>query len=175
VAATTRIALLSAPLRSRFSGGVFRLEFYTPSEIQQIIHRSADILGVPISDKNASTGIAQRSRATPRIANYLLKRCRDFAQVHKRDIDEALVEEALTKLGYDTYGLQYADRNLLSVMTEKFNGGPVGLSTLSAATSEEADTIEYVYEPYLLQLGLIERTPRGRVVTERGHAHMQSL
>ena len=175
VAATTRIALLSAPLRSRFSGGVFRLEFYTPEEIQDIIHRSAEILGVPLATKETAARIASRSRATPRIANYLLKRCRDFAQVHKRVLDDTLVEEALEKLGYDTYGLQYADRNLLSVMVEKFNGGPVGLSTLAAATAEEADTIEYVYEPYLLQLGFIERTPRGRVVTERGHAHMGSM
>jgi Holliday junction DNA helicase RuvB len=174
VAATTRIALLSAPLRSRFSGGVFRLEFYTPEEIKHIISRSADILGVSLTEHTAAERIALRSRATPRIANYLLKRCRDFAQVHKRDMDAALVDEALAKLGYDAHGLQYADRNLLSVMIEKFDGGPVGLSTIAAATSEEADTIEHVYEPYLLQLGLIERTPRGRIVTERGHVHMGS-
>lgn len=171
VAATTRIALLSAPLRSRFSGGVHRLEYYTEEEIARIIHRSAGILGITLEEE-AARAIAQRSRCTPRTANYLLKRCRDYAQVHRRTLDPALVEEALEKLGYDRLGLHHTDRDILRVIIEKFNGGPVGLSTLAAATSEEAATIEEVYEPYLIRMGLIERTPRGRVVTEHAHRHL---
>lgn len=171
VAATTRIALLSAPLRSRFSGGVHRLEFYTEEEISRIIHRSAGILGITL-DTEAAHAIAQRSRCTPRTANYLLKRCRDYAQVHRRTLDPALVEEALEKLGYDRMGLHHTDRDILTIIIEKFNGGPVGLSTLAAATSEEAATIEEVYEPYLIRMGLIERTPRGRIVTEHAYRHM---
>lgn len=171
VAATTRIALLSAPLRSRFSGGVFRLEFYTNEEIARIVHRSAGILGVTL-EPGAADAIAVRSRFTPRTANYLLKRCRDFAQVHKRTLSETTVVEALTALGYDALGLQEMDRALLKTIIEKFSGGPVGLSTLAAATAEEVATIEEVYEPYLLRSGLIERTPRGRVVTELGYRHL---
>lgn len=171
IAATTRIALLSAPLRSRFSGGVFRLEFYTNEEIEKIVVRSAAILDVTLYG-NAARAIAMRSRFTPRTANYLLKRCRDFAQVHKRELDEKLVEEALTALGYDAVGLQEADRTLLRIIIEKFAGGPVGLSTLAAAMAEEVATIEEVYEPYLLRSGLIERTPRGRTVTALGYAHL---
>lgn len=171
VAATTRIALLSAPLRSRFSGGVFRLEFYTNEEIAQIVNRSASILGVSL-EPGAENAIAIRSRFTPRTANYLLKRCRDFAQVHKRTLSEATVVEALTALGYDALGLQEMDRALLRTIVDKFGGGPVGLSTLAAATAEEVATIEEVYEPYLLRSGLIERTPRGRIVTELGYKHL---
>jgi Holliday junction DNA helicase RuvB len=171
VAATTRIALLSAPLRSRFSGGVFRLEFYSNDEIGQVIERSAHILGVELGPE-AARAIAIRSRFTPRTANYLLKRCRDFAQVHKRTLDAALVEETLEQLGFDTLGLQHADRQLLLIMVEKFGGGPVGLSTLAAATAEEEATIEEVYEPYLIRSGLLERTPRGRVVTPLGYEHL---
>jgi holliday junction DNA helicase RuvB len=172
VAATTRIALLSSPLRSRFSGGVFRLEFYEEEDIETIITHSAKILNVSI-EKKAAKIIAERSRKTPRTANYLLKRCRDYAQVYKKDLEEKVAKDALEKLGYDSCGLHYADRSLLEIMIEKFGGGPVGLSTLSAATSEEIDTIEAVYEPYLLQLGFIERTQRGRIVTEKGYAHMK--
>jgi Holliday junction DNA helicase RuvB len=171
IAATTRIALLSAPLRSRFSGGVFRLEFYTNEEIARIIARSAGILDVPLTDA-AAHAIAQRSRFTPRTANYLLKRCRDFAQVHERTIDDALVDEALDALGYDVLGLQHSDRELLRTIAEKFNGGPVGLSTLAAALAEEDATIEEVYEPYLIRSGLLERTPRGRTVTPLGYEHI---
>lgn len=171
VAATTRIALLSAPLRSRFSGGVFRLDFYTNEEISRIVCRSADILGVSLG-KGVADAIAVRSRFTPRTANYLLKRCRDFAQVHKRTLDAATVDEALTALGYDALGLQDMDRVLLKTVIEKFAGGPVGLSTLAAAMAEEVATIEEVYEPYLLRSGLIERTPRGRVVTPLGYEHV---
>jgi Holliday junction DNA helicase RuvB len=171
IAATTRIALLSAPLRSRFSGGVFKLEFYTDDEIGQIVKRSAKILGVEI-DEEAIKEIAVRSRFTPRTANYLLKRCRDMAQVRGEKLTKKMVDEALTLLCIDEVGLNQADRTLLKVMEEKFNGGPVGLNTLAAALSEEQATIEDVYEPYLLQLGFIERTSRGRTITERAKKHL---
>ncbi|MEK7531963.1 MAG: Holliday junction branch migration DNA helicase RuvB [Patescibacteria group bacterium] len=171
VAATTRVALLSAPLRSRFSGGIFRLEFYSEEEIEKILDRSARILGV-LTSKGALREISRRSRFTPRTANYLLKRSRDLAQVREKPLSEELVIEALELLGIDVLGLNASDRRLLEVAVEKFSGGPVGLNTLSAALSEEQATIEDVHEPYLLQLGLIERTPRGRVVTERGFFHI---
>jgi Holliday junction DNA helicase RuvB len=165
VAATTRVALLSSPLRSRFSGGTFRLDFYSEDEIEQVVQRSANILGINPT-KAATRAIAARSRFTPRTANYLLKRCRDYAQIHKKELDDAVVQDALTLLGIDEQGLTDADRRILDIIVEKFGGGPVGLSTLAAAAAEEEATIEEVYEPYLLRLGLIERTPRGRVVTE---------
>ncbi len=171
IAATTRIALLSAPLRSRFSGGTFRLEFYSEDEIASIVDRSANILGVPITD-DASVAIAQRSRFTPRTANYFLKRSRDLAQVGRKTLDRDSVEEALRLLEIDEIGLTQPDRALLSLMIDKFSGGPVGLSTLSAAMSEEQSTIEEVYEPFLLKIGLIERTPRGRVATARAYLHL---
>lgn len=171
IAATTRIALLSSPLRSRFSGGTFRLNFYTENEIESIVNRSAAILGVPI-DPAASAEIARRSRFTPRMANYLLKRARDFAQVHKGKLSEDVVKRSLGLLEIDELGLTAADRHLIEVIATKFNGGPVGLGTLAAATGDEAATIEEVTEPYLIQLGLLERTPRGRTVTERGYAHL---
>ena len=171
VAATTRIALLSAPLRSRFSGGTFRLDFYTNDEIAHIIKRSADILETSPSTDAVAT-IATRSRATPRTANYLLKRCRDYAQVHKKDLDSACVDEALGLLDVDNKGLTPEDRNLLRTIIEKFNGGPVGLNTLAAALAEEPATIEEVLEPYLLRLGLIERTPRGRTATDAAYKHL---
>lgn len=171
IAATTRIALLSAPLRSRFSGGTFRLEFYSEEEIATIVERSAQILGVPLSG-NASRAIAKRSRFTPRTANYFLKRARDLAQVGKVALDEHVVEEALRLLEVDEIGLTQPDRTLLTVMIEKFGGGPVGLSTLGAATSEEQATIEEVYEPFLLKLGLLERTPRGRLATKKAYEHL---
>ena len=171
IAATTRMALLSAPLRSRFSGGVFRLEFYSEDEITRILKRSAELLGIS-AEKEALREIAKRSRFTPRTANYLLKRCRDFAQLKKKILDKETVIEALDLLGVDELGLVDADRALLSVMIDKFNGGPVGLSTIATALSEDAGTVEEVHEPYLMQLGFLERTPRGRVVTERGYQHM---
>ena len=171
IAATTRIALLSSPLRSRFSGGTFRLEFYTNQEIEKIIARSAKILGIEI-EPAAVTEIAKRSRFTPRTANYLLKRCRDFAQVQKGILSKDVVEKALKLLGVDSAGLTASDRAVLTVMIEKFGGGPVGLNTLSASLSEEEATIEEVHEPYLLQLGFIERTPRGRVATEKAYEHL---
>ncbi len=171
VAATTRIAALSSPLRSRFSGGVFRLEFYSDEELARIVRRSANLLTVPIDDA-AVLAVASRSRATPRTANYLLKRVRDFGEVYGRTVDVSLVEEALTLLSIDTKGLTAQDRAVLLTIIEKFGGGPVGLSTVAAATAEEEATIEEVYEPYLIRSGLIERTPRGRVVTALGYTHI---
>ncbi|MFA6445879.1 MAG: Holliday junction branch migration DNA helicase RuvB [Candidatus Paceibacterota bacterium] len=171
IAATTRIALLSAPLRSRFSGGVFKLEFYSEKEIEKIIERSAKILKIEI-DQKAINEIARRSRFTPRTANYFLKRCRDFAEMKEGVLNHEKTTDALKLLGVDELGLTKADRSFLSVLIDKFNGGPVGLGTLAAALSEEAETIEDVYEPYLLQLGFIERTPRGRTATERAHKHL---
>jgi Holliday junction DNA helicase RuvB len=171
VAATTRIALLSAPLRSRFGGGVFRLEFYTHEEVEKIIKRSAEILGVTI-DPEAIAEIAKRSRFTPRTANYFLKRCRDYAQVHKKDLDKKTVFLALSLLGIDELGLAESDRAVLEAIIQKFNGGPVGLGTLGAATSEEEATIEEVVEPYLIRQGLLERTPRGRTATKKAYDHL---
>lgn len=171
IAATTRIALLSAPLRSRFSGGVFRLEFYTEDEIKQIIARSAKILGVNLDDE-AQSEIAKRARFTPRTANYFLKRCRDYAQVHKTPLSRDAVKKALALLEIDELGLSASDRRVLEIIISKFNGGPVGLKTIAAATSEEEATIEEVIEPYLIQLGLLERGARGRTVTVRGYEHL---
>lgn len=171
IAATTRIALLSSPLRSRFSGGTFRLEFYTNEEIERIVHRSAGILGVSLVDK-AAKHIAERSRSTPRTANYLLKRVRDYAQVHKSDLSPHAVAEALALLEIDELGLTALDRKILDVIIHKFNGGPVGLGTVAAALSEEAATVEEVNEPYLIQRGLLERTPRGRIATRRAYEHL---
>jgi Holliday junction DNA helicase RuvB len=173
IAATTKIAMLSAPLRSRFGGGVFRLEFYTNEEIEQIITRSAKILGIEI-EPGASKEIAKRSRFTPRTANYFLKRCRDFAQVKGSALSKDTVQEALTLLGVDEEGLNQADRALLLAIIDKFSGGPVGLNTISAALSEEMSTIEDVHEPYLIQLGFLERTPRGRTVTSKAYGHIKT-
>ncbi len=172
VAATTRISLLSSPLRSRFSGGTYRLNFYTPEEIETILARSAKILNVDI-EPDAKREIALRSRATPRIANHLLKRCRDYAQVQRKPVlDVKTAQETFKLLEMDDAGLEPSDRRLLEVLITKFNGGPVGLNTLAAATSEEEGTIEEVYEPYLIQLGFIERTPRGRVATPHAYEHL---
>ncbi len=171
IAATTRIALLSSPLRSRFSGGTFRLEFYSVDEIKKIIKRSADILNVEIED-DAAFEIAKRSRSTPRAANHFLKRCRDFAQVNKKPLNADCVKEALSLLEIDDKGLGQADRELLKTIITKFNGGPVGLNTLANAISEEEATIEDVYEPYLIQLGFLERTSKGRVATPHAYEHL---
>ncbi|MEK7589936.1 MAG: Holliday junction branch migration DNA helicase RuvB [Patescibacteria group bacterium] len=171
IAATTRVALLSAPLRSRFSGGTFRLKFYEESEIEEILKRSAKILEVEIDD-TATKEISKRSRFTPRVANYLLKRCRDFAQVNRETLSLDIVNKALKLLEIDELGLNSSDRKILETIITKFNGGPVGLSTIAAATSEEQATIEEVNEPYLIQLGLLQRTPRGRVATEHAYKHL---
>ncbi len=173
VAATTRIAMISAPLRSRFSGGVFKLEFYTNKEIAEIIKRSAKILGVEI-EEDALHEIAIRSRFTPRTANYHLKRCRDYAQIQKRPLIKEIVSKALDMIGVDQIGLTGADRDILKVIINKFNGGPVGLNTIATALSEEMTTVEEVYEPYLIQSGLLERTPRGRIATDKAYTHIGS-
>jgi len=172
VAATTQVAGLSAPLRSRFSGGSFRLEYYSDKDIAEILKRSAKILNVELTN-TAIQEIAKRSRFTPRIANYLLKRCRDFAEVHNSTLDESTAQKALDLLEVDELGLNFSDRELLDVIISKFNNRPVGLSTLAAATGEDANTIENVHEPYLLQLGLIERTPRGRIATQAAIEHLK--
>ncbi len=171
IAATTRISMLSAPLRSRFSGGTFRLQYYTDDEIAEILKRSAKILKIEV-DADSVMEISKRSRATPRTANYLLKRARDFAEVNEEKLDLKTVKKALALLEIDEAGLNQTDRDILTVVVEKFGGGPVGLKTIAAALSEEEATIEEVNEPYLMQTGLIERTPRGRVVTKKGYAHI---
>jgi Holliday junction DNA helicase RuvB len=172
VAATTLYAEISAPLRSRFSGGTYHLAHYSEREIETIIGRSAQILNVPI-EQSGILEIAKRSRFTPRTANRLLKRCRDFAEVHERTLDNATVSDALSLLGIDALGLEERDRLILTMVIDKFNGGPVGLKTIAAALSEEERTIEDVHEPFLIQAGLIERTSRGRVVTPQGYAHVE--
>ena len=170
VGATTRAGMLTAPLRDRF-GVVHRLEFYSPEELKQIILRSAKVLEVPIEEEGALE-LARRSRGTPRLANRLLKRVRDFAQVqHDGTITYEIATTALNQLEVDSLGLDQIDRTLILTMMEKFAGGPVGLDTLAAAIGEDAGTIEDVYEPYLLMNGFIKRTPRGRVVTELGYQH----
>ncbi len=171
IAATTQIALLSSPLRSRFSGGVFRLEFYTEEEIARILSRSSNLLNIE-TDKEALSEISKRSRFTPRTANYFLKRCRDFAQVHKESMSPDVVVKALSLLEIDEKGLNAYDRKILEMIIDTFGGGPVGLGTLAAAISEERSTLEEVHEPYLMRLGFIERTPRGRVATPRGYEHL---
>ncbi|HVW23131.1 MAG TPA: Holliday junction branch migration DNA helicase RuvB [Candidatus Saccharimonadales bacterium] len=171
IGATTRTGALAAPLRDRF-GMIHRLEFYTPEEIQQIIERAAKILGVKI-DKKAAGELAKRARLTPRIANRLLKRVRDYADVNGDGIiDAAISEKALTLLDIDDLGLDAADRALLATIIDNHSGGPVGVETLAALTSEERGTIEDFYEPYLLKIGLLERTPRGRKVTPKAYAHL---
>ena len=172
IAATTRVALLSSPLRSRFSGGVFRLEFYSNEEIEQIVKRSAEVLGFEIENE-ALKEIAKRSRFTPRTANYFLKRCRDYAQVHKKPLNKEVVSATLELLEVDSKGLTAADRDVLKTIIEKFKGGPVGLGTISASLSEEVATIEDINEPYLMSLGFLERTQRGRVATDAAYAHFE--
>lgn len=171
IGATTRLSLLSSPLRDRF-GSTYRIDYYAPDEMQQIVQRAASILNCQIQDQ-AEQEIARRSRKTPRVANRLLKRVRDYAQV-KGDgiINQQLCYQALKMLEVDEQGLDDIDRQILSVIIEKFNGGPVGLNTLAAATGEEMDTIEDIYEPFLMQLGFLARTPRGRIVTEHGYRHL---
>lgn len=171
VGATTRVGMLTAPLRDRF-GVVNRLEFYTEKELQKIIQRSAQVLDVAIDDSGALE-LARRSRGTPRLANRLLKRVRDFAQVrYDGEITEEVANYALDLLDVDKLGLEHMDRNILLTMIEKFGGGPVGLDTLAASLGEDAGTIEDVYEPYFLKNGLIQRTPRGRIVTELAYRHL---
>jgi Holliday junction DNA helicase RuvB len=173
VGATTRTGLLTSPLRDRF-GMTFRLDYYEAGELAAIVRRSARILGVEIAD-DAADEIAGRSRGTPRIANRILRRVRDVAEVrHEGAITVAVAREALELLEVDEAGLERLDRELLRSLVEKYDGGPVGVGTLAATLGEEPDTIEFVYEPYLLQLGFIQRTPRGRTITTLGRAHLGS-
>ena len=171
VGATTRAGMLTAPLRDRF-GVMHRLELYTPEELKTIILRSASVLNVEIEEDGALE-LARRSRGTPRLANRLLKRVRDFAQVkYDGKITKKVADYALDLLDVDKYGLDHIDRTILLTMIEKFQGGPVGLDTLAAAISEDAGTLEDVYEPYLLKNGFIQRTPRGRIVTDLAYRHL---
>jgi Holliday junction DNA helicase RuvB len=173
IGATTRTGALAAPLRDRF-GMLHRLEFYSPEDISKIISRSASILGTSI-DVEASKTLSTRSRLTPRIANRLLKRVRDYADINGDGIiDSAITESALQLLEIDEYGLDPADRMLLHAIIENHGGGPVGLNTLAAILGDEATTIEDFYEPFLLQIGMIERTPRGRKTTAKAHAHLKA-
>ncbi len=169
--ATTRYAMVSAPLRDRF-GSIFRMDFYSPDAMEAIVNRSARILGVEIDDKGVKE-IASRSRGTPRVANRLLKRTRDYAQVLADGrISGEVSQKALAKLEVDPLGLDEIDHRLLSSIVDKFSGGPVGLDTLSASIGEDADTIMDIYEPYLLQLGFLDRTPRGRLATRLAYEHL---
>src|SRR6476646_8859533 len=173
VGATTRTGLLTPPLRDRF-GLTFRLDLYAADELSSIVRRSARILGVEVAD-DAADLIARRARGTPRIANRILRRVRAGAEVrHEGVVTTAIAEEALTLLEVDSAGLERFDRELLRCVVERFSGGPVGVSTLAVALGEEPETIEDVYEPYLLQLGVLQRTPRGRTVTDRGREHLGS-
>lgn len=183
IAATTRVALVSSPLRSRFSGGVFRLEFYSNEEIGKIVDRSSKLLEIELEEE-ALKEIAKRSRFTPRTANYFLKRVRDFAQVSPerkpsasdgvddKVIAKKVVKDALNMLAIDDIGLNTSDRKFLEILIDKFGGGPVGIKTIAAAMSEEEATVEEVIEPYLIQLGLLERTARGRVATNKAYEHL---
>ena len=171
VAATTRPGLLSSPLRSRF-GILLRLEFYTDDELRFVVERSAEVLGVPI-DRDGAAEIAMRSRGTPRIANRLLRRVRDYAEVRAAGkIDRATAIAALEMLEVDAHGFDELDRRLLRTIIEKYDGGPVGLNTLAAALAEEQDALEEVYEPFLIQIGFLDRTPRGRVATKLAYEHL---
>jgi Holliday junction DNA helicase RuvB len=171
IGATTRLGSISNPLRNRF-GAIHRLEFYTHEEMKYIINRSGKILGVELDESGASE-IAKSSRQTPRVGNRMIKRVRDFAQINDHNlIDAVIARKALEMMDVDEIGLEPTDRNILEAIISKFNGGPVGISTIAAATSEEIETIEDVYEPYLIQLGFLTRTPRGRMVTEKGYQHL---
>jgi Holliday junction DNA helicase RuvB len=170
VGATTRAGLITAPLRSRF-GIVLRLEFYTPEDLAVIVRRSAQILDISIDDDGA-VEIARRARGTPRVANRLLRRARDFAQVRANgNVTKNVAHEALEMLGVDEHGLDETDRNLMLTIIQKYSGGPVGLNTIAASLSEEEDAIEEIYEPYLMQLGLLDRTQRGRMATPLAYKH----
>jgi Holliday junction DNA helicase RuvB len=170
IGATTRAGLLTSPLRARF-GIVHRLEFYAPGDLEEIVRRSARILGVPIADDPARE-LAQRSRGTPRIANRLLRRVRDYAQVRgDGTITAETAEAALQLLEVDQHGFDEVDRKLLRTIIDKFGGGPVGINTIAAAISEEKDAIEDIYEPFLIQVGFLDRTPRGRVATPRAYGY----
>ena len=174
IAATTQIGKLSAPLRSRFGGGIMRLSQYNQEEIEQIIKQSANILNIEVTDSGVKA-IANSSRNTPRIANYLLKRVRDYAQVNNKKIDEEIVVKALSDRSIDKFGLTEEDRILLMTIRDAFNGGPVGINALASTMGEDLSTIEEVYEPFLIQTGYLERTPRGRSLTQKGFEYLNSV
>ena len=174
IAATTQIGKLSAPLRTRFSGGILRLTQYTEDELSKIIQQSAKLLKIKISIESANA-IAKRSRNTPRIANYLLKRVRDYAQIHNEEITPKIVHNALSDRDIDEYGLTAEDRNVLFTMRDTFNGGPVGIQALATTLSEDIHTLEEVYEPFLIHAGFIQRTPRGRSLTDKGYTYLYAI
>jgi Holliday junction DNA helicase RuvB len=171
VGATTRVAELSGPLRSRFGGGTYQLDFYSDEDLRDIVRRSASLLGLDAPEEVVEH-IAARSRATPRVANALLKRVRDFSEVHNRPLSAALCDEACELFGVDRLGLTKDDRRYLGALLQSFRGGPAGIRALAAALHEDPDTIEHVYEPYLLRLGFIERSPQGRVLTKKGREYI---
>ena len=173
VGATTRAAEISGPLRSRFGGGTYQLDFYSDEDLRDIIARSAKLLGLS-APADVIEHVAARSRATPRVANALLKRVRDFSEVHERPLSVALADEACELFGIDAFGLTKDDRRYLEMLLTSFRGGPAGINALAAALHEDPDTIEHVYEPFLLRLGLIERTSSGRVLTAKGREYLQT-
>jgi Holliday junction DNA helicase RuvB len=172
VGATTRVAQLSSPLRSRFGGGVYQLDFYSDEDVHAIVTRSARVLGMDASPEVIER-ISSRSRATPRVANALLKRVRDYSQVHEKDLTPDLCDKAFALFGIDDLGLTKDDQRYLSVLQSSFRGGPVGIRALASALHEDADTVENVYEPYLLRLNFIERSPRGRLLTQKGRDYLE--
>lgn len=172
IGATTRVAELSGPLRSRFGGGIYQLDFYTEDDLRDIIRRSASLLNLKAPEEVIER-VAARSRATPRVANALLKRVRDFSEVHERALSAALCDEACELFGIDTYGLTKDDRRYLETLLTSFRGGPAGVRALAAGLHEDPDTVEHVYEPYLLRLGFLERSSRGRILTPKGRAYLQ--
>lgn len=172
IGATTRVAELSGPLRSRFGGGTYQLDFYNEEDLRDIIRRSALLLNLKAPEEVVER-VAARSRATPRVANALLKRIRDFSEVHERALTAALVEEASELFGIDAYGLTKDDRRYLETLLTSFRGGPAGVRALAAGLHEDPDTVEHVYEPYLLRLGFLERSSRGRILTPKGRAYLQ--
>jgi Holliday junction DNA helicase RuvB len=173
VGATTRVAQLSSPLRSRFGGGVYQLDFYTDEDLRSIIRRSASVLGLNAPDEVIER-VASRSRATPRVANALLKRVRDYSQVENKELSAEVADLACELFGIDTLGLTKDDRRYLTTLRDSFKGGPAGIRALASALHEDPDTVENVYEPYLLRLGFVERSPRGRILTTKGKEYLLS-
>ena len=171
VGATTRVAQLSSPLRSRFGGGVYQLDFYTDDDLRRIIRRSAGVLGLEAPDEVVER-VASRSRATPRVANALLKRVRDYSQVENKPLSAEVADLACELFGIDTLGLTKDDRRYLTTLRDSFKGGPAGIRALASALHEDPDTVENVYEPYLLRLGFVERSPRGRILTNKGKDYL---
>jgi Holliday junction DNA helicase RuvB len=172
VGATTRVAELSGPLRSRFGGGTYQLDFYNDSDLRDIIRRSSSLLKLSVPE-DVVEQIAVRSRATPRVANALLKRVRDFSEVHEKPLSSQLCDEACELFGIDSFGLTKDDRRYLETLLKSFRGGPAGVRALAAALHEDPDTVEYVYEPYLLRLGFVERSSRGRILTQKGREYLE--